>query len=143
MEQKKITILIADDNKNFCEIMEEHFKKYSDMQIIYIANDGITAYEKIKELKPDVAIVDGIMPRLDGLGILEKLDKNNNSDAPIFIMLSAMSQEKITQKAIDLGAEYYIVKPFDIDSIATRIRQLKAQMVSKSNNINSNNISVN
>lgn len=124
MENSKINILIADDNRDFCDIMKNFFEQYNDMEIMAIAHDGIEAYEKIVELKPDVAIIDGIMPKLDGLGVLEKMDKPNNPDMPICIMLSAMSQEKITQKAIDLGADYYIVKPFDLESIVKRIRQL-------------------
>ena len=71
-----------------------------------------------------MAIIDGIMPRLDGLGVLEKLEKQNVEPKPMCIILSAMSQDKIIQRAMDLGAEYYMVKPFDMESLAERIRQL-------------------
>ena len=54
------------------------------------------------------------MPHLDGLGVLEELRTQKLEKKPMCIMLSAVGQDKITQKAISLGAEYYIVKPFDI-----------------------------
>ncbi|MDR2898991.1 MAG: sporulation transcription factor Spo0A [Clostridiales bacterium] len=125
MENGKIRVLLADDNRDFCDVINNYFQRFDDMDVVAVAYDGVDAYDKIIEKKPDVAIIDGIMPRLDGLGVLERLDKPNNPGAPICIMLSAMSQEKVTQKAIDLGAEYYIVKPFDMESMVKRIRQLK------------------
>ncbi|MBE6011554.1 sporulation transcription factor Spo0A [Anaeropeptidivorans aminofermentans] len=131
MSNGKISILLADDNKDFCDIMNNFFHQFDDMEVVGIAHDGIETYEKIMCLKPDVAIIDGIMPRLDGLGVLEKLDKPNRPGMPICIILSAMSQERITQKAIDLGADYYIVKPFDLESIVSRIRHLKSMPSSK------------
>ena len=124
VKNKKISILMADDNKEFCDAIINYLGKQSDMEIIGVAYDGMEAYEKIKSLKPDIAIIDGVMPKLDGLGVLEKLNLGEN-DGPICIILSAITQDKITQKAIELGAEYYIAKPFDLDSLVMRIRQLK------------------
>lgn len=135
MENKTISVLIADDNKDFCDVISSHFEKYEDINVVGIAHDGVSAFDKITSLKPDIAIIDGIMPRLDGLGVLEKLNKQDSKDSPICIMLSAMSQERIIQKAIDLGAEYYIVKPFDMDSVANRIRQLKTQVTGNNSKI--------
>jgi two-component system response regulator (stage 0 sporulation protein A) len=65
------------------------------------------------------------MPHLDGLGVLEKLNNTKLEKKPTCIIFSAISQEKVTQRAIDLGAEYYIVKPFDLEALVSRIRQLK------------------
>ena len=131
MSEKKITILMADDNREFCDVIISCIEKEPDMEIIHVAYDGMEAFHKIQALKPDVAIIDGVMPKLDGLGVLEKLDlTNSNSEgySPICIILSAITQDKITQKAMELGAEYYIAKPFDITSLVMRIRQLKEQI---------------
>ena len=65
------------------------------------------------------------MPHLDGLGVLEKLNTTDLEKRPICIILSAVGQDKITQKAIELGAQYYIVKPFDINILIKRIKELK------------------
>jgi len=129
MTGEKITILMADDNREFCDAVVSYLRKQSDMDVVDIAYDGLEACEKIQALKPDVAIIDGVMPKLDGLGVLEKLNLcNAQGYAPICIMLSAITQDKITQKAMELGAEYYIAKPFDLDSLVLRIRQLKEQL---------------
>ena len=129
MSEKKITILMADDNREFCDAITSFIGKEADMEIVHVAYDGMEAYQKIKELKPDIAIIDGVMPKLDGLGVLEKLDLCNvQGYAPICIILSAITQDKITQKAMELGAEYYIAKPFDLESLVVRIRQLKEQL---------------
>ena len=122
---EKITILIADDNADFATTLVGHLSKENDMEVVGIARDGKEAYEKIMETKPDVLLLDVIMPYLDGLGVLEKLNAAKIEKRPTCIMLSAVGQTKITQKAISLGAEYYVVKPFDIDVLINRIRDIK------------------
>ena len=140
MLQEKIKILLADDNKEFCDVVKSYVNRQDDMEVIAVAYDGIEAYQKILLEKPDVAILDGIMPRLDGLGVMEKLNANlTNQPLPIIMMLSAMAQEKITQKAISIGVEYYMVKPFDMESLVSRIRELYNAKHNKSSyNVNTN-----
>jgi len=129
MNEKNITVLMADDNKEFCDVIVNYLDKQPDITVVGTAYDGMDAYEKIEDLKPDVAIIDGVMPKLDGLGVLERLNLGESREySPICIILSAITQDKITQKAMELGAEYYIVKPFDLDSLVTRVRQLKAHV---------------
>jgi len=126
LEQNKLKILIADDNKDFCDLVTNFLEKQNDMQVVGVAHDGIEAYEKIISENPDVAILDGIMPRLDGIGVLEKL--NGTQNHTMCIMLTAVTQEQITQKAFTLGAQYYIAKPFDMELLISRIRQLKEKV---------------
>lgn len=95
----------------------------SDFEIIGIAKDGLEAVEVITDKLPDIVILDIIMPHLDGLGVLEKLNSINLEKIPKIIVLSAVGQDKITQKALTLGAEYYVVKPFDMEVFAKRIRE--------------------
>ena len=122
---EKITILIADDNADFVTTLVGHLSKENDMEVVGIARDGKEAYEKVLSAKPDVLLLDVIMPYLDGLGVLEKLSLAKIDNMPTCIMLSAVGQTKITQKAISLGAEYYVVKPFDIEVLINRIRDIK------------------
>ncbi len=128
MSQTKIKILLADDNQDFCDILGKQLQAQEDMQLVAIAMDGIDAMNKIREYRPDVAIIDGIMPRLDGIGVLERLQKNPDIHQPITIILSAISQEKVIERALELGAGYYMVKPFDLDALISRIRQLMQEL---------------
>lgn len=122
---EKITVLVADDNSDFTMTLSSYLEKEEQIQIVGIAKDGNEAYEKAIELKPDILLLDIIMPHLDGLGVLEKLGETNLEKSPLVIILSAVGQDKITQKAISLGAQYYIVKPFDINVLIKRMKELK------------------
>ncbi|MCX7904745.1 MAG: sporulation transcription factor Spo0A [Caloramator sp.] len=126
MEERKIKIVIADDNKEFTTILSEYLRTQEDFDVVGVAKDGIEAVKLVAANKPDVLVLDIIMPHLDGLGVLEKLNSMDDIPMPKVIILSAVGQDKITQRAINLGAEYYVVKPFDMDIFSKRIRQLFA-----------------
>ena len=122
---EKITVLVADDNSDFTMTLSNYLEKEEQIQIVGIARDGNEAYDMAVNLKPDILLLDIIMPHLDGLGVLEKLGETNLEKRPLSIILSAVGQDKITQKAISLGAQYYIVKPFDINVLIKRMKELK------------------
>ena len=125
MNQIKTKILIADDNKDFCDMLEHRLNQEADFEVVAVAADGTQAYQKIFDTQPDIALIDSFMPRLDGLGLLEKLNALPPAKRPVFILLSSLCHEKISQRAFELGADYYIVKPFDMDSLISRIRQFQ------------------
>lgn len=124
MENSKISVVIADDNKEFCNILNDYLLSQRDIIVTGIAKDGIEALELIEEKKPDLVVLDIIMPHLDGLGVLERLNSMQLNPMPRIIVLSAVGQDRITQRAITLGADYYVVKPFDMDVFTKRIRQM-------------------
>ena len=120
----KIKIVLADDNKDFCQVLKEYLSNEEDIEILGIAKDGVEALQLVQEKQPDLLVLDVIMPHLDGLGVIEKLNAMNLEKMPKIIVLSAVGQDKITQTAINLGADYYIVKPFDFVIFINRIREL-------------------
>ncbi|WP_346889203.1 sporulation transcription factor Spo0A [Clostridium sp. UBA1056] len=124
MEQRSINVLIADDNKEFCNILSDYFLSQKDINVVGVAKDGIEVLELIERTNPDLVVLDIIMPHLDGLGVLERLNTMNLDPMPRIIILSAVGQDKITQRAISLGADYYVVKPFDMDVLSNRIRDM-------------------
>ncbi len=124
MKNEKTRIVIADDNKDFCNILNEYLLTQNDVEVVGIAKDGLEALDLALEKKPDLIILDIIMPHLDGLGVLEKIDSIGLEKLPKIIVLSAVGQDKITQRAIGLGADYYVVKPFDFETFMKRIRQI-------------------
>ena len=91
--------------------------------LVGVAYNGEQILTIIEEKSPDVVILDIIMPHLDGIGVLENL-QSLRSKRPKIIMLTAFGQESITQRVVELGADYYILKPFNMDVLASRIRQL-------------------
>ena len=132
--KEKITVLIADDNQDFSRTLSAYLEAQDDMEVIGRARDGLEAVEMIKNTTPDVVLLDVIMPHLDGLGVIESINEINREKKPMFIMLSAVGQDKVTQQAINSGAEYYVVKPFDIELLIKRIRRLKNYKPENNNN---------
>lgn len=122
--REKSKLLIADDNREFCELLKEFISRQDDFALVGVAYNGLEALEMIKENTPDIVVLDIIMPHLDGIGVLEKLATGAIMPRPKVIMLTAFGQESVTQRAVDLGADYYILKPFDFSVLGTRIRQL-------------------
>ena len=122
---EKITVLVADDNADFSMTLSGYLENEEDIEVLGIAKDGNEAVDMVLKLKPDILLLDVIMPHLDGLGVLEKLNDSEIDKMPLCIILSAVGQDKITQRAIGLGAQYYIVKPFDILLLIKRMKELK------------------
>lgn len=135
---QKIEVLLADDNREFTNLLAEYISDQEDMEVTGIAYNGEEVLQRISDAHkiPDVLILDIIMPHLDGLGVLERLREMNLPTQPKIIMLTAFGQENITQRAVQLGASYYILKPFDMEVLANRVRQLVGvQTVSSSSTV--------
>lgn len=124
-EEKKIRIGVVDDNKDFCEVVTEYVSRQENFEIAFVASDGLEALEMIKANQTlDVLILDLIMPHMDGFGVLESLNNMERHSYPRVIMTSAIGQDAIIQKAMSLGAQYYLVKPINLSMLARRIEQI-------------------
>lgn len=132
---EKIKVVIADDNREFCQIVSQFISVQEEFQIVGIAKDGIEALDLVKRESPNILILDIIMPHLDGLGVLERLNEGDFKHRPKVIVLSAVGQDKITKSAIELGADYYMVKPFDFKVFLNRLRQIADIDISYKNEI--------
>lgn len=120
----KTKVVVIDDNPHIREILSSFIGMQDDMEIAGMAADGFKGKDLILSQKPDVVLLDMVMPQLDGLAVLEQLNKTGMEYLPSIICLSAVGQEELIRKAIDLGAKYYMVKPFDFEMILSRIREL-------------------
>lgn len=129
-----IKMLIADDNKEFVDILKGYFDLQPDFSVVGTAHNGLDTIEQINLKMPDIVILDIIMPHLDGIGVLEKMSSMELPLRPKIVMLTAFGQESMTQRAVDMGADYFILKPFDLDTLANRLRQLADVPVAQSNN---------
>jgi len=118
---KCMDVVIIDDNQSLSFLIRDALNKEDEFQVVGLAHDGERGIELIKELNPDIVILDMVMPKADGLTVLETF---NGQNGPDFIVLSAIGHDLITKKSMSLGALYYIVKPFEIKSLIVRMKQL-------------------
>lgn len=117
-------VLIADDNREFADLLFEFLSDHEDMDVVGVAHNGQEVLQQIEQHQPDVLVLDIIMPVLDGIGVLERLRTIDIAQSPRVIMLTAFGQESITRRAMELGALYYVLKPFDLDVLLERIRDV-------------------
>ncbi len=120
----RIRVVVADDNREFCQLVSDTLAQEADMELVGVATNGQEAISAVLDTHPDVLVLDIIMPRLDGIGALEQLNALNVQPRPKIITLTAFGQDAITQRLVELGADYYILKPFDLDVLVQRVRQL-------------------
>lgn len=119
-----IKVLIADDNREFAELLREAINQEEGLEVAGIAAHGLDALEFLSEEAVDVVVLDIIMPHLDGIGVLERLSREGLPKRPKVVVLTAFGQEMMTQRALELGADYYILKPFNLSVLASRVKQL-------------------
>ena len=123
---EKLNVAIADDNEILLDLLEEIIKKDDELNVVGKARNGEEAYGIIKEKEPDVVLLDIVMPKMDGLCVMNKVKKDTSiKKQPAFIMVSAIGQESITEDAFEMGANYYIMKPFDNEVIINRIKRTR------------------
>lgn len=119
-----IKVLIADDNRDFCELLQSAIDSQEGLEVVGVANNGVEALDILSEQAVDVIVLDIIMPHLDGIGVMERLAEMGLQSPPRVIILTAFGQETMTQRALELGADYYILKPFNLKVLAERVKQL-------------------
>ena len=123
---EKVNVAIADDNERMLRLLGDIVSSDEELQVVGTAKDGEEAYHMIKDKQPDVVLLDIVMPKLDGLGVLDKVKNDHTIQKhPSFVMISAIGQERITEDAFERGADYYIMKPFDNDTVINRIKMLR------------------
>ncbi len=126
---EKLNIAIADDNERMVQLLDRIVSSDEELEVVGRAGNGEDLIEIIKEKKPDVVLLDIIMPKLDGLTVMDRVNHEPNLKKPAFIVISAVSQEKMTEDAFDLGADYYILKPFDNDTVVNRIKRVRTRQM--------------
>ena len=124
---EKIKVCLVDDNKELVSMLESYVAAQDDMEVIGTAYNGQECLNLLTDKQPDVLVLDIIMPHLDGLAVLEKMRHIERLRQPSVIMLTAFGQEDVTKKAVDLGASYFILKPFDMENLTSHIRQVSGK----------------
>lgn len=122
----QLNVAIADDNERMLNLLGEIIESDRELHLVGKANNGEDMYQIIKSTQPDVVLLDLIMPKMDGLTVMEmvNLDKSIKKH-PHFIVVTAIGQERITEDAFAKGASYYILKPFHNEMILQQIKNTR------------------
>lgn len=111
----KKRILISDNSKDFVQLLIDFFSKQPDIEIVGFAYDGKQTLEMIEQTKPDVLLLDIIMPEMDGIEVIQKIYESDNKLK--ICVISAVRNEKINEMAIGYGVEDYFIKPLDLEEV--------------------------
>lgn len=127
MEQ--VNVAIADDNERILDLLEEIINMDKELHVVGKAKNGEEMCQIIRNKQPDVVLLDLIMPKMDGLTVMEKINRDKNvQKRPDFIVVTAVGQERITEDAFNRGANYYIMKPFNNEMLLNRIKTVRRQV---------------
>lgn len=118
---------IADDNLEFCMLLQDYFRIQPEFEIGLMAHNGNDLIKALRETELDVLLLDIIMPELDGLGVLKWLREYPLVKKPKVIIFSAFAKEEIARHAVELGVDYYILKPFDLRTLKQRIFEIASR----------------
>ncbi|MBQ9414418.1 MAG: sporulation transcription factor Spo0A [Clostridia bacterium] len=121
--EKAIKVLLADNSEQFgrpcANVMRGH-----GLDVITVAKDGRQVLEAITQKHPDVVIMDFFLPRLDAIGVMKGVLGKPDGDKPHFMIMSGFDNASLEQEAMQAGADYYFLKPFDANQMSDRIISL-------------------
>ena len=107
-----LRVAIADDNQKILDVLDEIISTDKELDLVGKAKNGEEMCQIIKDRKPDVVLLDLIMPKMDGMTVMEKVGQDSTvGKRPYFIVITAVGQEKITEDAFNKGANYYVKSP--------------------------------
>lgn len=124
---KKIRIMLADDNQSILNLLADFFSGKPDVELVAAISDGMEIPDAVREFLPDILVMDIIMPRRDGFMTLEKLNEMEAPLRPKVIVLTGLARDDFIMRAIQLGASYYMVKPFDMNLLYSRIVEIAGE----------------
>lgn len=123
MEESQLRVIIADNN---VQDRESKAKAMEDMgiDVILATGDGRKALDAIQKKKPDIVVLDMILPGIDGIGILEEISCRNTKAKPVIIIETALRMSNLVEEALRYGADYYMMKPISNRMLIKRMKQM-------------------
>lgn len=136
--ESKIKVVLADDNKEFVDMLGMCLKNENDIDVVGVASNGKDAIDLIKNNEVDILLCDMIMPCMDGIAVVEEMSKLELLEKTKIIMLSSVGSEDITSKAINMGVSYYMLKPVEYPILVNRIKEVHEgfKSIEKKDNLN-------
>ncbi len=124
MNNNAINVIIADSE---CEKIARQITTNitrDEIKIIDKVNDGESAIESIKKYRPDIVLIDICLPVMDGLGVIERIKETGKYEDTFFIVVTSVGSQRLIRCAFDLGASFYVLKPYNAEQLVARIRQV-------------------
>jgi two-component system response regulator (stage 0 sporulation protein A) len=121
---EKIRLAIADDSRDFCRIMKDYITTVPEIELVGMASDGLVTLEVVESKRPDVLLLDNVMPFLDGLGVLSRLADTGLKEKMKVIMISGSLSDDFVIHASRLGADYIMSRRMSADEIINKIRMV-------------------
>lgn len=117
---KAQTILVAEDQEHIRTLIE--YKLRNSGYTVIAVKDGVAALQTAAEIKPDLILLDVMMPLMTGFEVLAKLKQQESLRSIPVLLVTAQSQEDEVLKGLELGADDYITKPFSPNELAARVK---------------------
>ena len=124
MGNKGIEIVIADGDSTQIAKQIATYASKDEMRVVDMVSTGDEAVESIKLYKPDIVILDICLSGMDGLGVMEHMSELPEYQNTIFVVLTSVSSQRLIRCAFEMGATYYILKPYNPVQLVTRLRQM-------------------
>ena len=122
-------VLIADSNEAFCEEMAKRLTAVDGLSVAGIATDGQRAAELLRTCRPELLVLDLMLPKLDGVSVLKAA--NELEHRPVSVVLSPFVTDYVAEMTASLGAQYFILRPCDVRAVAERVRELRDSLSQK------------
>ena len=129
MELNKTKVLIVDDSLDTINNVKSKLQQDENFEVIGYAQNVNDAYNLIIEKRPNLVVTEIVLKGDDGFELMDKCQ--NLSPSPKFFVLSSLSQEAFVEKAMKLGAVYYMAKPFNMDNLIKRLKDVSASFIAK------------
>ena len=117
-------VLLVDASRDFRDMLEEAFAKTPDFEVIGSVGNGLEAAKLITTMQPDLVLMDVVLPELDGLTLLGQLDSSITEKV---IVISAFCNDRTVSQAMDLGVQYFLTKPCQVEALLERMRDFFSQ----------------
>ena len=120
--ETKMRVLIADPGEDYRRLLAEVIDAEGDMEVVGSTGDGAEALALVRSLQPDLLLMDLVLPNLDGLSLLEKLQQTE--DMPAVLVASGFFNDRAVSSCSRLGIHYFLPKPCDIPALLSHMRQV-------------------
>ena len=138
----KIRVLMIDDNQSLVDMIKEYFENHNKIEVVLSCKDGEEGLKTIidRQEEYDVILLDLVMPKKDGLYVLDELNKRGI--AKNIIVETSYNEPKVIRKVSEYGVDYYILKPFDLTDLENKILEVFNNLTSKTINLYHSNLQI-